>query len=77
MWIFLNPLSGYLWFTSASFFLFLGFVIWFIEHVTNEEFQGSTRQQKGTTRWFAFATLVYAHRKLFNFNISIAKYLIY
>ncbi|KAK1412690.1 hypothetical protein QVD17_34135 [Tagetes erecta] len=61
VWIFLDPLSADLWFTSAGFFLILGFVIWFIEHRTNEEFQGSTRQQLGITLWFAFSTLVFAH----------------
>ncbi|KAK9066020.1 hypothetical protein SSX86_015422 [Deinandra increscens subsp. villosa] len=70
MWIFLDPLSADLWFTSAGFFLILGFVIWFIEHRTNEEFQGSTRHQIGTTLWFAFSTLVYAHREKLKSNLS-------
>lgn len=71
MWIFLDPFSNGLWITSACFFLFLGFVIWFIEHPTNEEFQGSRRQQLGTTLWFAFSTLVYAHSKLSNLSLKI------
>nr|KAJ0199758.1 hypothetical protein LSAT_V11C600309320 [Lactuca sativa] len=70
MWIFLDPFSNGLWITSACFFLFLGFVIWFIEHPTNEEFQGSRRQQLGTTLWFAFSTLVYAHREKLQNNLS-------
>lgn len=70
MWIFLDPLSANLWVTFASFFLILGFVVWFIEHQTNEEFQGSTRQQIETTLWFAFSTLVYAHRKISNSRYS-------
>ncbi|KAJ0547740.1 putative periplasmic binding protein-like I [Helianthus annuus] len=70
IWIFLSPLNADLWFTSAGFFLFLGFVIWVIEHRTNEEFQGSTTQQIGTTLWFAFSTLVYAHREKLESNLS-------
>ncbi|XP_023737515.1 glutamate receptor 1.2 isoform X1 [Lactuca sativa] len=70
MWIFLDPLSADLWITSGCFFLFLGFVIWFIEHRINEEFQGSTCQQIGTTLWFAFSTLVYAHREKLQSNLS-------
>ncbi|CAI9300860.1 unnamed protein product [Lactuca saligna] len=70
MWIFLDPLSADLWITSGCFFLFLGFVIWFIEHRINEEFQGSTCQQIGTTLWFAFSTLVYAHRENLQSNLS-------
>ncbi|CAH1447134.1 unnamed protein product [Lactuca virosa] len=70
IWIFLDPLSADLWITSACFFLFLGFVIWFIEHRTNDEFQGSACQQIGTTVCFAFSTLVYAHREKLQSNLS-------
>ncbi|CAH1447104.1 unnamed protein product [Lactuca virosa] len=70
MWIFLNPLSANLWITTSCFFLFLGFVIWFIEHRSNDEFQGSPRQQLFTTLWFAFSTLVYAHREKLQSNLS-------
>ncbi|KAK9066021.1 hypothetical protein SSX86_015423 [Deinandra increscens subsp. villosa] len=70
MWIFLDPFSANLWLTSACFFLLLGFVIWFIEHRTNEEFQGPIRQQIGTTLWFAYSTLVYAHRGKLESNLS-------
>ena len=80
MWIFLDPLSANLWITTAFFFIFLGLVIWFIEHRTNEEFQGSAPQQLGTTLWFAFSTLVYAHSKLSNClhsNLNLLKDLIF
>ncbi|KAL4558497.1 hypothetical protein LXL04_036698 [Taraxacum kok-saghyz] len=70
MWIFLDPLSPDLWITSSCFFLFLGFVIWFIEHHANEEFQGSLSQQIGTALWFAFSTLVYSHREKVKSNLS-------
>nr|KAJ0187286.1 hypothetical protein LSAT_V11C900460920 [Lactuca sativa] len=64
MWIFMKPLSSDLWLVSACFIILLGFVIWILEHRTNEEFQGSPSEQIGTTLWFAFSTLVYAHSKL-------------
>ncbi|CAI9300891.1 unnamed protein product [Lactuca saligna] len=70
MWIFLDPFSAGLWITSVCFFLFLGFVIWFIEHPTNKESQGSTIQQIGTTLSFAFSALVYAHREKLQSNLS-------
>ncbi|KAL4558498.1 hypothetical protein LXL04_036699 [Taraxacum kok-saghyz] len=70
IWIFLDPLSNNLWIATSCFFLFLGFVIWFIEHHTNEEFKGSTSQQIGTTLWFAFSTLVYAHQEKLQSNLS-------
>nr|XP_043637608.1 glutamate receptor 1.2-like [Erigeron canadensis] len=70
MWIFLNPLRADLWFTSVGLCLFLGFVIWFIEHRTNQDFQGTTSQQIGTTLWFSFSTLAYAHREKLQSNLS-------
>ncbi|CAI9300857.1 unnamed protein product [Lactuca saligna] len=70
MWIFMKPLSSDLWLVSACFFILLGFVIWILEHRTNEEFQGSPSEQIGTTLWFAFSTLVYAHRQKLKSNLS-------
>ncbi|KAJ9567211.1 hypothetical protein OSB04_003177 [Centaurea solstitialis] len=70
MWIFMKPLSSELWVVSACFFILLGFVIWIFEHRMNEDFQGSPGQQIGTTFWFAFSTLVYAHSKLSNLCLS-------
>lgn len=63
MWIFMEPLSSDLWVVSVCFIILLGFIIWILEHRTNEEFQGSLVQQIGTALWFAFSTIVYAHSK--------------
>lgn len=63
MWIFSEPLDVDLWITIVGFVILIGFVIWIIEHPINEEFQGSPAQQVGTTLWFSFSTLVYAHSK--------------
>ncbi|CAH1447098.1 unnamed protein product [Lactuca virosa] len=70
MWIFMEPLSSDLWLVSACFFILLGFVIWILEHQTNKEFQDSSSQQIGTTLWFAFSTLVFAHRQKLHSNLS-------
>ncbi|XP_076942254.1 glutamate receptor 1.2-like [Bidens hawaiensis] len=70
LWIFMKPLSSDLWLVSACFFILLGFVIWILEHETNEEFQGSLGRQVGTALWFAFSTLVYAHRQKLESNLS-------
>nr|GEU93743.1 extracellular ligand-binding receptor [Tanacetum cinerariifolium] len=70
IWIFMKPLGSDLWVVSACFFILLGFVIWILEHRVNEEFQGSAAQQIGTTFWFAFSTLVYAHREKLQSNLS-------
>ncbi|KAI3749688.1 hypothetical protein L2E82_20304 [Cichorium intybus] len=81
MWIFMKPFSSHLWVVSACFFILLGFVIWILEHQTNEEFQGSSSGQIGTTLWFAFSTLVYAHRqklqsKLSRFVVTVWLYVV-
>ncbi|KAJ9567209.1 hypothetical protein OSB04_003175 [Centaurea solstitialis] len=70
MWIFMEPLSSNLWIVSACFFILLALVIWILEHRTNREFQGSQGQQVATTIWFAFSTLVYAHRQELQSNLS-------
>ncbi|XP_020264747.1 glutamate receptor 2.7-like [Asparagus officinalis] len=62
-WTFLEPLSTDLWLASAAFFIFTGFVVWFLEHRINEEFRGTISNQLGTIFYFAFSTLVFAHRE--------------
>ncbi|PWA47288.1 Extracellular ligand-binding receptor [Artemisia annua] len=70
IWIFMKPISSDLWVVSACFFILTGIVVWILEHRINEEFQGSTAEQIGTTFWFAFSTLVYAHREKLQSNLS-------
>nr|GEZ55900.1 extracellular ligand-binding receptor [Tanacetum cinerariifolium] len=70
IWIFMKPFSSDLWVVSACFFIITGIVVWILEHRTNEEFQGSTAEQIGKTFWFAFSTLVYAHREKLQSNLS-------
>ncbi|KAL8253097.1 hypothetical protein R6Q59_036790 [Mikania micrantha] len=70
MWIFMKPLSSDLWIVCGCFFILIGFVIWVLEHGSNDEFQGSLVQQIGTTLWFAFSTVVFAHRQKLESNLS-------
>ncbi|XP_042414238.1 glutamate receptor 2.8-like isoform X2 [Zingiber officinale] len=69
-WIFHKPLTADLWLTSVVFFIFTGAVVWILEHRTNEEFQGTAGQQMGITFYFAFSTLVFAHRENLTSNLS-------
>ncbi|KAM6542002.1 hypothetical protein CsatB_006449 [Cannabis sativa] len=62
-WIFLKPLTWDLWVTTFGFFLFTGFVVWVLEHQINEEFRGPPSHQIGTSFWFSFSTMVFAHRE--------------
>ncbi|KAJ6673489.1 GLUTAMATE RECEPTOR [Salix viminalis] len=63
MWIFLKPLSLELWLTTGIAFIFTGLVVWVLEHRENKEFRGKPVQQLGTTLWFSFSTLFFAHRE--------------
>ncbi|KAJ4833871.1 hypothetical protein Tsubulata_051240 [Turnera subulata] len=62
-WVFLKPLTWDLWVTSFCFFIFIGFVVWVLEHRVNEEFRGPTSYQVGTSFWFSFTTMVFAQKE--------------
>lgn len=70
IWIFLQPLTTDLWLASLAFFFFTGFVVWVVEHRINEEFRGPPSQQMGTIFYFAFSTLVFAHKERLESNLS-------
>ncbi|XP_062022246.1 glutamate receptor 2.8-like [Rosa rugosa] len=62
-WIFLKPLTWDLWLTSSCSFIFIGFVIWVLEHRINDDFRGPPSHQVGTSIWFSFSTMVFAQRE--------------
>ncbi|KAF3446140.1 hypothetical protein FNV43_RR11319 [Rhamnella rubrinervis] len=62
-WAFLKPLTWDLWVTTGCFFIFIGFVVWVLEHRINEDFRGPPLHQIGTSFWFSFSTMVFAHRE--------------
>ncbi|GLT27202.1 hypothetical protein SLA2020_022190 [Shorea laevis] len=62
-WVFLKPLSRDLWITSFCFFVFMAFVIWVLEHRINEDFRGPPLHHVGTSFWFSFSTMTFAHRE--------------
>lgn len=62
-WAFLHPFSPAMWMVTASFFLFIGIVVWILEHRTNDEFRGPPRRQCITILWFSFSTLFFAHKE--------------
>lgn len=62
-WVFLKPLSWELWLTSFCSFVFIGALIWILEHRINEDFRGPPWHQVGMIFWFAFSTMVFAHSK--------------
>ncbi|KAJ8763846.1 hypothetical protein K2173_003628 [Erythroxylum novogranatense] len=69
-WVFLKPLTWDLWVTSFCFFIFIGFVVWVLEHRINEDFRGPPQFQAGTSFWFSFSTMVFAHKERLVSNLS-------
>ncbi|XP_061951242.1 glutamate receptor 2.8-like [Populus nigra] len=76
-WVFLRPLTWDLWVTSFCFFIFIGFVIWVLEHRINEDFRGPASHQAGTSFWFSFSTIVFAQREIVVSNLSRAVIIIW
>nr|DAD23335.1 TPA_asm: hypothetical protein HUJ06_024798 [Nelumbo nucifera] len=62
-WAFLKPFTVEMWCTTGAFFLFVGIVVWILEHRSNSEFRGPPRQQFITVFWFSFSTMFFAHRE--------------
>ncbi|KAK7409859.1 hypothetical protein VNO78_00221 [Psophocarpus tetragonolobus] len=62
-WSFLLPFTPLMWIVTACFFLFIGIVIWILEHRINDEFRGPPRQQIITMLWFSLSTLFFSHRE--------------
>ncbi|KAH0750942.1 hypothetical protein KY290_030174 [Solanum tuberosum] len=69
-WIFLKPLKAELWIATGAFFVFIGFVVWVLEHRENKDFRGPKRKQVGMIFWFSFSTLVFAHKEKITSNLS-------
>ncbi|KAJ0966127.1 hypothetical protein J5N97_027265 [Dioscorea zingiberensis] len=62
-WAFLKPFTWQMWCVTGAFFLFVGAVVWILEHRSNDEFRGSPSQQLATIFWFSFSTMFFAHRE--------------
>lgn len=62
-WSFLKPFSLSMWFVTGLFFLFVGAVVWILEHRINHEFRGPPRKQLMTIFWFSFSTMFFSHRE--------------
>ncbi|KAL3329667.1 hypothetical protein AABB24_033828 [Solanum stoloniferum] len=69
-WVFLKPLTWDLWLTSFCSFVFIGFVIWLLEHRVNEDFRGPFWHQVGMIFWFSFSTMVFAQKERIVSNLA-------
>ncbi|KAK7263529.1 hypothetical protein RJT34_31120 [Clitoria ternatea] len=62
-WSFLEPFTTQMWCVTGAFFLFVGTVVWILEHRLNPEFRGSPKKQIMTVFWFSFSTMFFSHRE--------------
>ncbi|KAI3473030.1 hypothetical protein Pfo_030113 [Paulownia fortunei] len=69
-WVFVKPLTWELWLTTFCSFVFIGFLIWILEHPRNRDFKGTFWYQVGTIFLFAFSTVVFAHKEKVRSNLS-------
>nr|POE92241.1 glutamate receptor 2.8 [Quercus suber] len=69
-WVFLKPLTWDLWITSGVFFVFIGFVVWVLEHRINEEFRGPPSHEIGTSLWYSFSIMVFAQKEALFSNLA-------
>ncbi|XP_022951993.1 glutamate receptor 2.1-like isoform X3 [Cucurbita moschata] len=69
-WLFLKPLTVGLWITSLCFFVFMGFVVWILEHRINPAFRGPPSHHIGTSLWYSFCTMVFAQRETLISNLA-------
>ncbi|KAI5412676.1 hypothetical protein KIW84_057358 [Lathyrus oleraceus] len=50
-WAFLKPFTAQMWCVTGAFFLFVGAVVWILEHRHNPEFRGPPKKQIMTIFW--------------------------
>ncbi|KAI3789493.1 hypothetical protein L2E82_02290 [Cichorium intybus] len=62
-WAFMKPFTIEMWLVTGGFFLFVGCVVWILEHRLNQEFRGPPSQQIITIFWFSFSTMFFSHRE--------------
>ncbi|KAF5741440.1 Glutamate receptor 3.4 -like protein [Tripterygium wilfordii] len=80
-WAFLQPFTWQMWGVTGAFFLFVGAVVWILEHRLNHEFRGTPRQQLMTICWFSFSTMFFSHSTSISqhhlFNFSTLRFIIF
>ncbi|KAL2981460.1 hypothetical protein AAZX31_13G290600 [Glycine max] len=62
-WSFLKPFTAQMWCVTGAFFIFVGTVVWILEHRHNPEFRGRPKKQLMTVFWFSFSTMFFSHRE--------------
>ncbi|PIA57961.1 hypothetical protein AQUCO_00500116v1 [Aquilegia coerulea] len=70
-WLFTRPFTGNMWLVLGIVFMYTMFVVWFLEHRDNPEFnKGPWKNQLSTAMWFTFSTLFFAHKESLRSNFT-------
>ncbi|KAJ8761543.1 hypothetical protein K2173_001678 [Erythroxylum novogranatense] len=73
MWLFVKPFKLKLWITTGAIFIYTSIVVWFLERQNNPaspRVKGSWKTQIGTSIWFTFSSLFFAHRENINSKLG-------
>jgi hypothetical protein len=57
-WAFFKPFTLEMWCVTGALFVFVGIVVWILEHRTNEEFRGTPQQQVLTIFWYVLIAII-------------------
>ncbi|KAL5772297.1 hypothetical protein ACOSQ2_012221 [Xanthoceras sorbifolium] len=71
-WLFMKPFTTDMWVATAATFIYTMFIVWFLEHQSNQQFRGSRKDQMSTVLWFMFSSIFYAHKEKIYSNYSRA-----
>ncbi|KAM4100837.1 hypothetical protein ACJW30_05G098300 [Castanea mollissima] len=69
-WMFLKPLTWKMWLMTGVVLIYTMLIVWFLEHQYSLEFNGPLKNQIGTTLWFTFSTLFFAHTERVYSNLT-------
>nr|GMD98504.1 glutamate receptor 2.9-like [Ipomoea batatas]GME01449.1 glutamate receptor 2.9-like [Ipomoea batatas]GME20261.1 glutamate receptor 2.9-like [Ipomoea batatas] len=69
-WMFLKPFTRNMWVVTSAILFYTMFIIWFLEHQSNESFRGARRDQLGVALWFTFSSLFFAQKEELKSNYT-------
>ena len=63
-WMFLKPFTMEMWVVTGALLIYTMFIVWVLEYQSNNPaFRGPWKNQLGTSLWFTFSSLFFAHSK--------------
>ncbi|MFQ6644625.1 hypothetical protein Gotur_019375, partial [Gossypium turneri] len=69
-WMFMKPFTWEMWMATGAMLIYTMFIVWFLEHRSNPEFEGTWKTQIGTAMWFTCCSLFSAHRENVRNNLT-------